>query len=98
MPEEHNNKRRCAACTRTVTVVVAASMLVTACAGASQTGGAASVSGNEYGGKVPYLEGGVQAAGDAARAHCAQFGKKAQITQMQPAEQAGGGTMGFQCR
>jgi hypothetical protein len=55
------------------------------------------VSGNEQGGKVPYTEGGVQAAGDAARAHCSQFGKKAQITQMQPAE-GGGGTIGFQCR
>jgi hypothetical protein len=40
----------------------------------------------------------VQAAGDAARAHCSQFGKKAQITQMQPATDGGGGTLGFQCR
>jgi hypothetical protein len=38
----------------------------------------------------------MQAASSAAQAHCAQFGKKAQITQMVPA--AEGGTIGFQCR
>ena len=78
-------------------IVVAVAAMATACAGPSQTGSALGVTGNEQGGKVPYSEGGVQAAGDAARAHCGQFGKKAQITQMQPAE-GGGGMIGFQCR
>ena len=77
--------------------VVALATLPLACAGANQSGSAPGVTGNEQGGRVPYTEGGVQAAGDAARAHCSQFGKKAQITQMQPAD-AGGGTIGFQCR
>ena len=78
-------------------IIVIIAALPMACAGSSQTGSTLGVSGNEQGGKVPYTEGGVQAAGDAARAHCSQFGKKAQITQMQPAE-GGGGTIGFQCR
>jgi hypothetical protein len=77
--------------------VLALAGLAAACTGASQTGSALTATGDEHGGKVPYSEGGVQAAGDAARAHCSRFGKKAQITQMQPAE-GGGGTIGFQCR
>ena len=81
-----------------VCFVLLLAMLPAACAGSSQTGSALGVTGNEQGGKVPYSEGGVQAAGDAARAHCSQFGKKAQITQMQPAAEGGGGTLGFQCR
>jgi hypothetical protein len=79
-------------------VVLALAVLPVACAGSSQTGSALGVTGNEQGGKVPYSEGGMQAAGDAARAHCSQLGKKAQITQMQPAAEGGGGTLGFQCR
>jgi hypothetical protein len=63
------------------------------CAGSS---GSASVTGNEQGGKVPYAEGGLPGAMDAAKAHCSQFGKKAAITQMTPA--AEGGVIGFQCR
>jgi hypothetical protein len=77
--------------------VIALAGVAAACAGASQTGSTLTATGDEHGGKVPYSEGGVQAAGDAARAHCSRFGKKPQITQMQPAE-GGGGTMGFQCR
>ena len=65
------------------------------CAGSM--GSAASVTGNEQGGKVPYAEGGIQAAGDAANAHCRQYGKKAAITSMTPSD-GGGGTVGFQCR
>jgi hypothetical protein len=53
--------------------------------------------GNEQGGKVPYAEGGIQAAGEAAQTHCRQYGKKAAITAMTPSD-GGGGTVGFQCR
>ncbi len=67
------------------------------CAGSSESGSAASVTGDQQGGKVPYAEGRMQPAMDAARAHCGQFGKKAQITQMSPAAE-GGGVVGFQCR
>ena len=67
------------------------------CAGSSESGSAASVTGNQQGGKVPYAEGRMQIAMDAAQAHCGQFGKKAQITQMSPAAE-GGGVVGFQCR
>jgi hypothetical protein len=66
-----------------------------ACAGSM--GSAGSVSGNEQGGKVPYSEGGIGAAGEAANAHCRQYGKKAAITAMTPSD-GGGGTVGFQCR
>ena len=65
------------------------------CAGSM--GSAGSVSGNEQGGKVPYSEGGIGAAGEAANAHCRQYGKKAAITAMTPSD-GGGGTVGFQCR
>jgi hypothetical protein len=69
------------------------------CAGTSESGAPVSVSGDQQGGKVPYAEGKMQAAMEAAQTHCRQFGKKAQITQMSPAAAAeGGGTVGFQCR
>jgi len=58
--------------------------------------GSADVTGDERGGKVPYTEGKISAAGHAAQVHCAKFGKKAQITQMAPA--AEGGQIGFECR
>jgi len=75
-----------------------AASLAAALAGCAGSGGStASVTGNEQGGRVPYAEGGMQAAGEAAKAHCGQFGKKAQITQMSPAAE-GGGVIGFQCR
>ena len=70
-------------------------MAIAGCAGSS--GNLASVAGNEQGGKVPYSEGNMPTAMDAAKAHCGQFGKKAQITQMSPAAE-GGGVVGFQCR
>jgi hypothetical protein len=69
---------------------------IAGCAGQSDVGSTADVVGNQQGGKVPYTEGNIQAASSAAQAHCAQFGKKAQITQMMPG--AEGGTIGFQCR
>jgi hypothetical protein len=65
------------------------------CAGSM--GSAGGVTGNEQGGKVPYAEGGIGAAGEAARAHCSQYGKKAAITAMTPSD-GGGGIVGFQCR
>jgi hypothetical protein len=82
------------------TVAVAAlAAAIAGCAGSSESGSAASVTGNQQGGKVPYAEGKMQAAMDAAQAHCGQFGKKAQLTQMSPAAAAeGGGVVGFQCR
>ena len=57
-------------------ILIALAPLPMGCAGSAQMGGAPAVSGNEQGGKVPYAEGGMQAAGDAARAHCSQFGRK----------------------
>jgi hypothetical protein len=80
--------------------IVAAAALAAAmagCAGSSESGSAANVTGNQQGGKVPYAEGKMQIAMDAAQAHCGQFGKKAQMTQMSPAAE-GGGMVGFQCR
>jgi hypothetical protein len=78
--------------------LIAVAVLAAGLAGcAGSMGSAGSVAGNEQGGKVPYAEGGIQAAGEAARAHCSQYGKKAAITAMTPAD-AGGGTVGFQCR
>jgi hypothetical protein len=71
-------------------------LVLAECAGQGDVGSTAGVVGDQRGGKVPYTEGNMQAASSAAQAHCAQFGKKAQITQMVPA--AEGGTIGFQCR
>jgi len=76
-------------------LLTALGLAMTGCAGSS--GNLASVTGNQQGGKVPYAEGNMPAAMDAAQAHCGQFGKKAQITQMSPAAE-GGGVVGFQCR
>ncbi len=75
--------------------MLAGMLALTACAGASVS--TANVTGNEQGGKVPYAEGGIQSAMDAAQAHCRQFGKKGQIIQMTPSPE-GGGVIGFQCR
>jgi hypothetical protein len=76
---------------------VAAALLALA-AGCAGPGGmsAADVTGDERGGHVAYAEGNVGAAMNATQAHCARFGKKAQITQMTPAAQ--GGQIGFECR
>jgi hypothetical protein len=67
------------------------------CTGAGEGASPGTVTGNEQGGKVPYAEGGLQSAMNGAQAHCRQFGKKARIVQMTPAEE-GGGVIGFQCR
>ena len=66
-----------------------------ACAGPGGMGGA-DATGDERGGKVPYAEGKMPAAMNAAQMHCGKFGKKAQITQMVPASE--GGQIGFECR
>jgi|HubBroStandDraft_6_1064221.scaffolds.fasta_scaffold1036609_2 hypothetical protein len=84
-------------CAGKLVVLAVLAVAMAGCAGSSESGNAASVTGNEQGGKVPYSEGGMPAAMDAAKAHCSQFGKKAQIIQMSPAAE-GGGTIGFQCR
>jgi hypothetical protein len=80
-----------------IVAVAALAVAMAGCAGSSESANPASVTGNQQGGKVPYAEGKMQAAMDAAQAHCGQFGKKAQITQMSPAAE-GGGVVGFQCR
>ena len=53
------------------------------------------VVGNERGGKISYQEGGMQAAMSAAQGHCTKFGKKAQVTQMNPTSD--GFQLGFEC-
>ena len=75
--------------------VAAVAASLAACAGSSEVGTGQAVSGNERGGKVPYQEGAVSSAMSAAQAHCGKFGKKAQITQMNPS--ADGGEVAFQC-
>jgi hypothetical protein len=80
-----------------VFLLAALSAAVAGCAGSSESGSAGSVTGDQQGGKVPYAEGKMQDAMDAAQAHCRPFGKKAQIIQMSPAAE-GGGMLGFQCR
>ena len=77
--------------------MAAAAVAMTLLAGCAGPAGLASaVTGDERGGKVSYAEGQVSAAGSAATAHCAKFGKKAQIIKMTPA--AEGGEIGFDCR
>jgi hypothetical protein len=70
---------------------------LTACAGSGEvgTGTGNGVSGNERGGKIPYQEGAVSSAMSAAQTHCGKFGKKAQITQMNPSSD--GGQIAFEC-
>jgi hypothetical protein len=84
-------------CVGRIAFLAALAAAMAGCAGSSDSGGAASVTGDQQGGKVPYAEGQMQPAMNAAQAHCGQFGKKAQITQMTPAAE-GGGVVGFQCR
>jgi hypothetical protein len=83
-------------CRRAVFVAAAALLVLGgACAGPGGMSDA-DVTGDERGGKVSYAEGKVSAAMNATQAHCAKFGKKAQITQMMPGSQ--GGQIGFECR
>jgi hypothetical protein len=67
-----------------------------ACAGQGAIGlGGPAVSGNQLGGKVPYGEGSMAPAMNAMNAHCAQFGKKAEIIEMKPGNE--GGILEFEC-
>jgi hypothetical protein len=84
-------------CIGKITFLAALAAATAGCAGSSGSASSASVTGNQQGGKVPYTEGDMPSAMEAAKAHCGQFGKKAQLTQMTPAAE-GGGVVGFQCR
>ncbi len=66
------------------------------CASTVQTGPIPPVVGNEFGGKIQNGVSDTPASMKAAVAHCAKFGKKAQIMQMQPPSE--GGLMAFDCR
>ena len=68
---------------------------LTACASSGDAGSSEGVSGDERGGKIPYQDGAVSSAMSAAQAHCGKFGKKAQITQMNPSSD--GGQIAFVC-
>jgi hypothetical protein len=78
-----------------IVMIATAAALLAGCAGQGGTGGL-SAAGDERGGKVPYTSGNMQAAMAAVRAHCAQYGRKSFITQMNPAGE--GGMMAFECR
>jgi hypothetical protein len=79
-----------------IVAILALVALLDGCAGSSGPMGAAQdVVGNEHGGKISYHEGGMQAAMSAATGHCAKFGKKAQVTQMNPTSD--GFQLGFEC-
>ncbi len=69
-------------------------VLLAGCAGTADTGGL-SVTGDQLGGKIPNGMSDVPAAMRAATAHCAQFNKKAMLTQMQTQKQ--GGLVAFEC-
>jgi hypothetical protein len=79
-----------------IAAIFALAALLGGCAGSSGPVGAAQdVVGNERGGKISYQEGGMQAAMSAAQGHCTKFGKKAQVTQMNPTSD--GFQLGFEC-
>lgn len=79
-----------------IAAVLIMPLLFPGCASTTQTGPAPAVIGNEFGGKIPNGVNNTQASMNAAVAHCAKFGKKAQIIQMEPPSE--GGLMGFDCR
>ncbi len=83
----------------TILALVALLPLIAACetTGASAIGGGATIAGDEKGGKVVggVKEGGTQLAMAAVTAHCAQYNKKAFLTQMEAPAQ--GGLMAFSC-
>ena len=81
-----------------LSAVVAFAACLTACAnsGSGEVGTGQGVTGDERGGKIPYQDGAVSSAMSAAQAHCGKFGKKAQVTQMNPS--GDGGQIGFECR
>jgi hypothetical protein len=62
--------------------------------GTSETGGL-SATGDQRGGKIPNGISDVPAANRAATAHCAQYNKRAMLTQMQTEKE--GGLVAFEC-
>ena len=83
-----------------IAVAVVLAALLAGCAGSGEVGTSPGASqggvvGNERGGKISYPEGGMSTAMNAAQAHCRNFGKKAQITKMNPSSE--GGELGFEC-
>jgi len=80
-----------------IAMITALAACLAGCAGAgsSDTGSAQGVVGNERGGKIPYQDGGMSTAMNAATAHCKSFGKKAQITKMSPSSE--GMELAFEC-
>jgi len=94
---QRSNRGCVTRCVAKIAFLAALAAAMAGCAGSGGSASPASVTGNQQGGKVPYAEGDMQSAMEAAKAHCGQFGKKAQITQMSPAPE-GGGVVGFQCR
>jgi hypothetical protein len=82
-----------------IAIIVALAAALAGCAGSGsssgEVGSAQGVAGNERGGKIPYQDGGMSTAMNAAQAHCKNFGKKAQITKMNPSSE--GGELAFEC-
>lgn len=75
---------------------LALTTLLSACAGSGGVGTSSeAISGDERGGHVPYRDGAISSAMSAAQAHCGKFGKKAQITKMDPS--GDGGQIAFLC-
>lgn len=77
------------------TPALALAASLSACANSGGVGSSEGVSGDERGGKIPYQDGAVSNAMSAAQAHCGKFGKKAQITKMDPS--GDGGQIAFLC-
>ena len=78
-----------------VIAALVASLAGCAGTGSSDTGSSQGLVGNERGGKIPYQDGGMSTAMNAAQAHCKNFGKKAQITKMSPTSE--GMELAFEC-
>ena len=72
-----------------VVVISVVLALLAGCANPRGTVTGPSATGDERGGKVPYV-GNISAANNAVRMHCEQFGKKGYITQMDLSPEGGG--------
>ena len=83
---------------RPVALLVLLGFVTAGCAGRTDvaSGQGPTVIGDQRGGKIPRGVDDTPAAMNAAVAHCARFGKKAQLTQMEAPSQ--GGLMAFECR
>lgn len=82
---------------KNVLIAIALCAALAGCAGAAGTSGTGSLSvtGDQRGGKIPNGMSDVPAANRAATAHCAQYNKKAMLTQMQTEKE--GGLVAFEC-